>query len=96
MGLLRQVVGADDESAGIVPRALNQIFESIQERRGSGSVVEVSMNFLQLYNNTLQDLLHDEQDPAALALREDKQTGIYVDGAKEFSVSSVDEVPQTF
>jgi kinesin family protein 18/19 len=91
MGLLRQVSGPTGGSAGIVPRALDQIFQAIADRRDTGSTIDVSMNFVQLYNNTLQDLLQDEADAAPLVLREDKQMGIYVDGVKEFAVSSVDE-----
>lgn len=90
MGILNQMLG---DKAGIVPRAVGQIFG---ETAGKESLV--TMSFLQIYNNTLQDLLVESSPPGGsdagpqnLALREDPRRGFYVEGLNEFAVSSFDE-----
>lgn len=96
MGILEFV---NNEHAGIIPRAISQIFEYVECQESTD--VSVSLSFLQLYRETIQDLL----SPAAqsglggggggveenLAIREDPQRGFFVEGLQEFSVRSYRE-----
>jgi hypothetical protein len=52
MGILEFV---NNEHAGLIPRATSQIFEYIS--RESSADINVSLSFLQLYRETIQDLL---------------------------------------
>ena len=48
----------------------------------------VYWSFLQIYNENLYDLLQDGKLERSLKIREDKITGIYVEGLAEFVVNS--------
>ena len=93
MGILDFV---SNEHAGIIPRAMAQIFEDIANK--SHVETTVTLSFLQLYRETIQDLLA----PASgnnqtlvsddnLAISEDPIRGFYVEGLQEFIVQSYSE-----
>ncbi len=91
MGILDFV---NNEHAGLIPRATHQIFEYIQ--RESNADINVSVSFLQLYRETIQDLLSPANNSPGgndenLAIREDPVRGFYVEGLQEFSVRSYGE-----
>lgn len=81
------------ESAGIVPRAVNHIFSQSEDESPAEVSIAVSMSFLQIYNNTIQDLLapSSSQMDDSLILRENPRKGFYVEGLNEFEVKSYDE-----
>lgn len=94
MGILEFV---DNEHAGIIPRAMSQIFEHVVNQQAQE--VSITMSFLQIYRETIQDLLA----PAAAAqpqsvsnddnlpIREDPHRGFYVEGLQEYAVQSYSE-----
>ena len=80
MGILEFV---HNEHAGLIPRAISQIFEYVQEHvDGLGDDITVSISFLQLYRETIQDLLA----PAAVGSPEEN-LGIREDPSRGFSSS---------
>jgi kinesin family protein 5 len=85
MGILQFV---DDEHAGMIPRAMDQIFHYVDTQPAN---VVVTLSFLQLYRETIQDLLVPGQVDDNLAIREDPQYGFYVEGLQEFVVKSYKE-----
>jgi len=96
MGILEFV---KSDHAGIIPRAIAQIFEHCA-KVDIGTEVTVTMSFLQLYRETIQDLLSPagvassqpgQQQDDNLLIREDPYKGFYVEGLQEFSVSSYAE-----
>lgn len=97
MGILEFV---HDEHAGLIPRAIFQIFEYVQQARKQDDEVNVSLSFLQLYRENIQDLLA----PAAasggaeenLAIREDPVRGFYVEGLQVFAVRNYREAGELF
>ena len=100
MGVLEFVT---NEDAGIIPRTISRIFEYADEEAAQGSAsVKVTLSFLQLYRETIQDLLapiasegkSQNNDAAAdvnLNIREDPLKGFYVEGLQEFEVNSYSE-----
>jgi len=54
MGILESV---RDEHAGIIPRALAQLFEHVSAPHNETADIKVTLSFLQLYRETIQDLL---------------------------------------
>jgi hypothetical protein len=91
MGILNQLRG--QSTAGIVPRAVEHIFES-EQMLPTGNVT-VSMSFLQIYNNSIQDLISDSaQMESNLPLREDPRKGFYVEGLSNFAVASYEEAQE--
>lgn len=88
MGILEFV---SNEHAGLIPRSIAQIFSHIDENDEIADVT-VSLSFLQLYRETIQDLLvqinnNGNQDDN-LVIREDPVKGFYVAGLQEFVVRS--------
>lgn len=89
MGILEMV---NNEHAGIVPRSLAQIFNHVYSTKQAQCAVTIS--FLQLYRETIQDLLSpsytDRQE--MLSIREDPTKGFYVEGLHEYTVRTYEEV----
>jgi hypothetical protein len=91
MGILETV---RDEHAGIIPRSISQIFDYVLSNQNAIDIT-ITMSFLQLYRETIQDLLA----PAAagsnadenLVIREDPATGFYVEGLQNYIVRSYEE-----
>lgn len=92
MGILETV---QDEHAGIIPRAISHIFDHVLQYQ-TETEIAVTMSFLQLYRETIQDLLapvttssHTSEDN--LAIREDPSRGFYVEGLQSYLVRSYEE-----
>ncbi|XP_053313782.1 kinesin-like protein KIF21B isoform X2 [Spea bombifrons] len=92
---------------GIIPRAVRQLFGTIQERIAAASEngrpepsFKVSTQFLELYNEEILDLFDVSRDPDSrhrksnIRIHEDASGGIYVSGASTRSVSSDAELLQ--
>jgi len=94
MGILQTITGANSKDAGVVPRALQQIFN---HRVESGLSMEVTMSFIQIYCETIQDLLApgnfsgENEAVGNLQIREDPGKGFYVKGLTEYKITSYSE-----
>ncbi|XP_013371449.1 PREDICTED: kinesin-like protein KIF27 isoform X3 [Chinchilla lanigera] len=75
---------------GIIPRAIQEIFQSISENPSSDFNVTVS--YVEVYKEDLRDLLELETSMKELHIREDEKGNTVIVGAKECHVESVDEV----
>lgn len=98
MGTLEPLGQTPSSSDGIVPNALRQIFEEMGRFSCSpacGCRWRVSLSFLQLYLEHLQDLLAPlggrETADQSLTMREDPSKGFYVQNLPSYDVSSVSE-----
>ncbi|XP_051532395.1 kinesin-like protein KIF21B isoform X4 [Myxocyprinus asiaticus] len=96
-----------DEEQGIIPRAVQQLFQGIQKRRLDAQSADmplpefkVSAQFLELYNEEILDLFDSTRDPEArgrksnIKIHEDGSGGIYTTGVTSRLVSSEDELLQ--
>jgi len=75
---------------GIVPRAVEDAFAGIEADAGVASRFLVRASYLQIYNETVSDLLRPER--SNLLIREDARRGVYVEGLSEWVVRSPGEV----
>ena len=75
-----------DDARGIIPRCVENIFGYIENLTGDdiNKKFMVRASYLQIYNETINDLLKSEG--ANLNIREDKKKGVYVEGLSEWSV----------
>eukprot|EP00826_Nyctotherus_ovalis_P058732 TRINITY_DN8099_c0_g5_i1.p1 TRINITY_DN8099_c0_g5~~TRINITY_DN8099_c0_g5_i1.p1 ORF type:complete len:548 (+),score=171.12 TRINITY_DN8099_c0_g5_i1:100-1743(+) len=75
-----------DESDGIIPRAVCSFFKDprLAEYR-------VYCSFMQLYNEKLYDLLEDDERKHTLQIRENKVTGINVEGLSKHEVATAED-----
>ncbi|XP_075051744.1 kinesin-like protein KIF21B isoform X6 [Mixophyes fleayi] len=96
-----------DMELGIIPRAVRQLFSTIQQRTATACdngrpepSFKVSAQFLELYNEEILDLFDVSRDPDSrhrksnIRIHEDASSGIYVSGASTRSVSSEAELLQ--
>ena len=81
----------DDEGKGIIPRIVEQIFDSIERTPPSTEFV-VKTSYMEIYMEKIKDLLLPHNDN--LPIHEDKARGVYVKGLVEPYVGSVGEVYQ--
>ncbi len=96
--------GALPDAAGLIPRAFERLFAAAG---GSGGELAVRCSFLEIYNETVTDLLSPAAGSggggafgpggggapgAGLPLREDRRGGVFVDGLSEERVASVADV----
>ncbi|KAH9322163.1 hypothetical protein KI387_016802, partial [Taxus chinensis] len=84
--------------AGVIPRAVKQIFDTLESQNAEYSV---KVTFLELYNEEITDLLApeelskvvtDEKQRKPLALMEDGKGGVLVRGLEEEIVTSANEI----
>ncbi|KAM9367927.1 kinesin-like protein KIF27 [Phaethornis superciliosus] len=80
---------AEDEK-GIIPRAIQELFQRISENRNIEFHVKVS--YIEVYKEELRDLLELETSVKELHIREDEKGNTVIVGAKEFQVECADEV----
>lgn len=79
-------------SAGIIPRAVHDIFSlSLDPTVTQYSVL---CSFVQLYNENCYDMLRDAGLSSALAIREERGGEIYVQGLSEYIVKNVSDTLQ--
>ena len=79
--------------AGIIPRAVNDIFQMSEQPH----VIQISVycSFVQVYNEQLFDMLRDVNMTTPLTIREDRDNKeMYVQGLSEYSVRNVNDALQ--
>ena len=78
------------ETPGIIPLSIRDIFHTISQIQDRKFQLRVS--YLEIYNEVIIDLL--DPDNQSLKIREDfvNNRGVYVSGAKEEQVSSIEEM----
>ncbi|EOO01454.1 putative kinesin heavy chain protein [Phaeoacremonium minimum UCRPA7] len=79
----------DDEGRGVIPRIVEQIFDSIMSSPGTIEYT-VRVSYMEIYMERIRDLLQPQNDN--LPVHEEKNRGVYVKGLLEIYVSSVQEV----
>ncbi|KAL0221396.1 hypothetical protein RCL1_001250 [Eukaryota sp. TZLM3-RCL] len=77
------------ENNGIIPRSSRYIFEYIADD-DSGSEFQIKCSFLEIYNETINDLLN----PAGknLKIKESRDQGIFVESLTAVPVGNLDEI----
>lgn len=95
MGILEFV---NNEHAGLIPRCIHHIFDYAESNISQVTEINISLSFLQLYRETIQDLLAPASgsggpstEESNLMIREDPVKGFYVAGLQEFAVRSYHE-----
>lgn len=84
----------EDPLAGIIPRTLHQIFETLTD---NGTEFSVKVSLLEIYNEELFDLLNPSSDVSErLQMFDDPRNkrGVIIKGLEEIAVHNKDEVYQ--
>jgi Kinesin motor domain len=67
------------DERGIIPRAIEHIFNHIEDNEDPSIKYIVRGSYLQIYNDTIMDML---QPGKPLAIRESARRGVYVQGIR--------------
>ncbi|XP_011370350.1 kinesin-like protein KIF27 isoform X1 [Pteropus vampyrus] len=84
------VASVAEGQKGIIPRAIQEIFQNISENLSIDFTIKVS--YIEVYKEDLRDLLELETSMKDLHIREDEKGNTVIVGAKECQVESADEV----
>ncbi|KAJ2845171.1 hypothetical protein IWW36_004893, partial [Coemansia brasiliensis] len=81
-GLARSA--AEVESPGVVPRAIGEIWKSLEQRESTGLTFSIEVSFLELYNEDLIDLLNPRAAPGSRGptIREDNRGNMVLVGVE--------------
>ncbi|KAM3912154.1 kinesin-like protein KIFC1 [Leptodactylus fuscus] len=83
------------DTMGMIPRAIRQIFSSADELKSKGWQYKFTASFLEIYNETLRDLLvHRPDKKSEYDIRKvsSSSNDVYVTNLRYVEVSSVEEV----
>ena len=80
----------NDTNAGIIPRALNQIFETAAHLAERGWSYNFAVQYIEIYNETVRDLLGDGAKDLDVKLHPQTKKP-HVPGAKRVPISNGDE-----
>lgn len=84
----------DENLKGIIPRSFDYMFTKIKEsQEKEKSKYVISIAFIQLYLEAIQDLFEPNNHPV---LREDPETGVYLDGVKWIRINNTKECYDEF
>ena len=101
----------DPEQLGLIPRVLKRIFAHIESelaaaenKENAGDVniekpeleFTVKCSYLEIYNETMADLLSDPGSTVQPNIREHEKKGVFVEGLTEASVHSAEETYELF
>lgn len=86
-------ISGNPQSPGIVFLTCQELFQRIEALK-SEKEIELTMSYLEIYNETIRDLLVDGGSSKALALREDSSQAISVAGLSTHSPKNVSEESQ--
>ena len=75
---------------GLIPRAIENIFKYIENNSNSDTTFIIRVTYLQIYNESIDDLLKSEKKH--LSIRESHKKGIYVEGLSEWAVCSPNDI----
>lgn len=89
MGTCCSSSNAASEEAGIIPRAVQDIFQHIAQ--ASDKVFLVRASFLEIYKEDVFDLFSRSQERESLAIREDTGGAIKIPNLTELGVTACDE-----
>uniref|UniRef100_A0A336LWZ5 CSON004077 protein n=1 Tax=Culicoides sonorensis TaxID=179676 RepID=A0A336LWZ5_CULSO len=85
--------GDSEDQLGVIPRTVSLLFNAVRDYRRLGWEYEISVQFLEIYNEVLYDLLDDQ--PKELEIRmmsASNKTEIYVSNLTEEVVSNENEL----
>lgn len=79
-----------EEEYGVIPRAVQEMFEVIQSKTNVQYSIKVS--YIEIYKEELRDLLDLETSSKDLHIREDENGNTIISGHREIECSALDEV----
>ena len=82
----------DPESWGLIPRALTKILDVSRSMQAQGWSWTLQASFLEIYNESLRDLLHSGGPAPSYAIKHEEAWGTVVANASRFDVHSMEQI----
>eukprot|EP01117_Protostelium_nocturnum_P014748 TRINITY_DN5644_c0_g1_i1.p1 TRINITY_DN5644_c0_g1~~TRINITY_DN5644_c0_g1_i1.p1 ORF type:complete len:2035 (-),score=923.82 TRINITY_DN5644_c0_g1_i1:31-6135(-) len=79
------------EDKGLIPRICEAMFEKINENRDPNVIFKVEVSFMEIYNETVKDLLNPK-NKGKLKVRNHPKIGPYVEDLSKLAVKSFAEI----
>ncbi|KIW70394.1 hypothetical protein PV04_02668 [Phialophora macrospora] len=89
-GKTHTITGTAQEP-GVIFSAMKELFERVQDM-STEKVTEISLSYLEIYNETIRDLLVPGNNKGGLMLREDSNQAVSVAGLSSHHPQNVEEV----
>lgn len=77
---------------GVIPRTVDLLFDSIREYRKMGWEYEIKVQFLEIYNEVLFDLLSNESKEMEIRMVKNSKNDIYVSNITQETVSDAERL----
>ena len=84
-------MSGSEENKGIIPRTFQYLFAQL---KSENCVHHVYVSFIQIYLETIQDLLNPETKD--IRIREDPDSGVFVEGVEWIKVQSPSDCESIF
>jgi kinesin family protein C1 len=84
--------GKDETSTGMIPRSVAQIFMAAEKLRSRGWDFEIEASFLEIYNESVRDLLGSQSKPLKHDIKHDSRGHTTVTNLKTVKVSNPQQV----
>ena len=91
LGSRRALESGSSEEVGVTSRAVTQLFDFIEANIDEAQF-QVHVSFLQIYMETLSDLLSSSHPTGGLQIREDPKTGIFITGLTQAIIRTPQEL----
>jgi kinesin family protein 5 len=82
---------SDTRQKGIIPRTVEALFDGVGDADENVEFM-FKVSYVEIYMERIRDLLDETRTKVNLTVREDKLKGIYIAGATEEYVTSIEEV----
>ena len=81
------------QTIGIIPRMIKNLFDEIKRKEAAdpNSAYKIHVQFLEIYGEDIRDLL-DQTKTSNVTIRETREDGVFVSGAREELVSSYEQM----
>ena len=83
----------DNELKGIIPRSFDYMFDKISNNKDKTSKFMVSIAFIQIYLETIQDLFEPSNN---VRIREDPEQGVFLEGVEWLKVKNTNDCEEAF
>lgn len=83
---------SNNENRGIIPRAVEEVFQSIESNQNKKTKFVLKASYLQIYMEVVSDLLSSPTNSKTLQIRENKNKGMFVEGLSEWTIRSPRDV----